>query len=181
MRGESILAKYEIGALIIRVVLGVIFFVHGLTKFQEGINETVTRFAEYGIPYAQYVAYGVGGIELLGGFFLIIGFSVRFVSALLITVMVGAIMKVKLEAGFLNGYEFNVALIAMASYLLVAGSRLLALDKLFTSEPKKKLELNLNEAIKKYRNSETQFRIGVSFFVSSNQKKRLPNAISFSL
>ncbi|RKQ16010.1 DoxX family protein [Lysinibacillus endophyticus] len=140
------LAKYEIGALIIRVVLGVIFFVHGLTKFQEGINETVTRFAEYGIPYAQYVAYGVGGIELLGGFFLIIGFSVRFVSALLIAVMVGAIMKVKLEAGFLNGYEFNVALIAMASYLLVAGSRLLALDKLFTSEPKKKARIEFKRS-----------------------------------
>mgnify|MGYP001953833133 CR=1 FL=1 len=146
MRGVSILAKYEFGALFIRVVLGVIFLLHGVTKFQEGIDVTATRFAEYGIPNAEYIAYGVGGIELLGGFFLIIGFSVRFVSALLIAIMVGAIWKVKLEAGFLNGYEFNVALIAMASYLLVAGSRLLALDKLFTDEPKKKARIEFKRS-----------------------------------
>ncbi|RUL55552.1 DoxX family protein [Lysinibacillus antri] len=132
------MVKNELGALVLRVVLGIIFFIHGLTKFQEGINVTVERFTGYNIPYAEFVAFGVGGIELIGGLFLIIGFSVRFVSALLIGVMIGAIVTVGYDKGFLGGYEFNLALIGMATYLMLAGSRLLALDKLFTSEPKKK-------------------------------------------
>ncbi|HWK24152.1 MAG TPA: DoxX family protein [Ureibacillus sp.] len=128
--------KNEVGGLVLRLVLGGIFLLHGIVKFKEGIAETITRFDGYGIPYAEVVGFGVAGIELLGGFFLIIGFSVRFVSFLLGSIMVGAIIFVKFEKGFLNGFEFNVALIAMALYLLFAGSNLMSLDKLFTEKEK---------------------------------------------
>lgn len=126
--------KNEVGALILRIVLGGIFIIHGLAKFQGGISETISRFEGYNIPYADIVGFGVAGIELIGGFFLIIGFSTRFISALLIGVMAGAIVTVKFEEGFLNGYEYNVALIGMALYLLCAGSRLMALDQLFLEQ-----------------------------------------------
>jgi putative oxidoreductase len=128
--------KNEVGGLILRLVLGGVFLLHGLVKFREGISETITRFDGYGIPYAEVVGFGVAGIELLGGFFLIIGFSTRFVSALLVGVMAGAIIFVKFEEGFLNGFEFNVALIGMALYLLIAGSNLLSLDQLFAEKEK---------------------------------------------
>ncbi|QCR32256.1 DoxX family protein [Lysinibacillus sp. SGAir0095] len=128
--------KNEVGGLVLRIVLGGIFLLHGFVKFKEGISETITRFNEYGIPYAEIAGFGVAGIEVLGGFFLIIGFSVRFVSFLLTALMVGAIVFVKFEQGFLNGFEFNVALIAMSLYLLFAGSRLMSLDQLFTEKEK---------------------------------------------
>lgn len=128
--------KNEVGGLVLRIVLGGIFLYHGFMKFKEGISETITRFHEYGIPYAEIAGFGVAGIEILGGFFLIIGFSVRFVSFLLSAVMVGAIVFVKFELGFLNGYEFDVALIAMALYLLFAGSNLMSLDQLFAEKDK---------------------------------------------
>ena len=128
--------KNEVGGFVLRLVLGGIFLLHGIMKFKEGISETITRFGEYGIPYAEIVGFGVAGIEVLGGFFLIIGFSVRFVSFLLIGIMVGAILFGKFESGFLNGYEFNVALIAMAVYLLFAGSNLMSLDQLFNEKEK---------------------------------------------
>ena len=128
--------KNELGGLVLRIVLGGIMLLHGIVKFKEGIAETVTRFNEYGIPYAQVVGFGVAGIEVLGGFFLIIGFSVRFVSFLLTGVMAGAIIFVKFESGFLNGYEYNVALIAMSLYLFFAGSSLMSLDKLFIEKEK---------------------------------------------
>ncbi len=146
MRGVHKLYKSEFGAFIIRVVLGSIFLLHGLAKFQEGIGETVKRFESYNIPYAGYASFGVAGIELLGGFFLIIGFSVRFVSALMIIIMTVAIATVKFDEGFLNGYEYNVALLAMSSYLMFAGSRLLALDKLFVADPKKKSKIEFRRS-----------------------------------
>ncbi|MDI7741318.1 DoxX family protein [Lysinibacillus fusiformis] len=128
--------KNEVGGFVLRLVLGGIFLLHGFVKFKEGISETITRFGEYGIPFNEIAGFGVAGIELLGGFFLVIGFSVRFVSLLLIGVMVGAIVFVKFETGFLNGYEFNIALIAMAVYLLFAGSNLMSLDRLFNEKEK---------------------------------------------
>lgn len=136
MWGELGLYKYEIGTLILRIVLGGIFLFHGIVKFQEGIQETISRFEGYGIPYAEIAGYGIAGIELLGGFFLIIGFSVRFVAMLMIVIMSGAIYFVKLELGFLNGFEYNVALLAMALYLVFSGSNMMALDQLLAEKEK---------------------------------------------
>lgn len=129
----------EFGGFILRIVLGVIFIFHGYAKIQEGMPVVADRFASYNIPYSNLFAYGVTILELLGGLFLIIGFSIRFFSFLFIALMVGAIVLVKLPVGFLNGYEFNVALIAMASYLLFTSNRFLALDN-FIEDGKKKKE-----------------------------------------
>ncbi|WP_332648080.1 DoxX family protein [Lysinibacillus sp. 54212] len=128
--------KNEIGACILRIVLGGIFIIHGLAKFQGGITETISRFESYNIPYAEVVGYSVVGVEVIGGFFLIIGFSTRFISLLFIAIMIGAIVTVTFEQGFLNGYEYNIALIGIALYLLLAGSRFLALDGLFIDKKK---------------------------------------------
>lgn len=136
MRGVCIMIRNEIGALILRLIVGVIFIFHGLDKLQGGITETITQFKEYSIPYAEIAGYCVVGVELIGGIFLIIGFSIRFVSLLLIVLMIGAIMTVKFEQGFLNGYEFNIAIIGIALYLLLSGNRLLALDQLFNHKKK---------------------------------------------
>lgn len=123
--------KTEIGNVIIRVVLGIIFTVHGYDKFLGGIMNVADRFEGYGIPFATVAAFGVAFIELIGGIFLILGFSTRFIATILIIIMVGAIATVHFDEGFLQGYEFNVALMAMASYLAISGSKLYALDNRF--------------------------------------------------
>ncbi|MFJ8235256.1 DoxX family protein [Ureibacillus sp. NPDC094379] len=131
------LKQNEFGTLFIRMILGAIFTIHGFEKFKEGIQETIGRFEGYEIPYAEYVAFGVAGVELIGGFFLIIGFSTRFIAALFAIIMIGAIVKVRFELGFINGYEFNLALLAMSLYLLFGGSKMMALDN-FLGQSKKK-------------------------------------------
>ena len=103
--------KYEWSTLLLRVVLGITFFVHGLVKFQGGIENTVGWFDSIGIP--GFMAYVVALIELVGGFALIIGFGTKIVSALLAIVMLGATLKVKLAVGFLGngqmaGYELDL-------------------------------------------------------------------------
>ncbi|MRG85943.1 DoxX family protein [Salinibacillus xinjiangensis] len=125
--------KFEAGTLILRVVLGLIFFIHGLDKFQGGIENTVGWFSSIGLP--GFLAYGVASVELVGGIALILGLFSRVVSGLLAITMVGAIVKVKLAVGFLGngqmaGYELDLALLAIAVFIAIQGSKGLALDQL---------------------------------------------------
>lgn len=124
--------KYEIGTLILRIVLGLTFFVHGLVKFQGGIENIVGWFESIGLP--GFLAYGVALIELVGGIALVLGLFSRVVSGLLALLMVGAILKVKLAVGFLGngqmaGYELDIAFLAMALVILITGSKAYALDQ----------------------------------------------------
>lgn len=120
--------KNEIGALILRVVLGLIFAVNGLVKFQGGIENTVGWFESINLP--GFLAYGVAGFELVGGILLIIGFATRILSAIFVILMAGAIVTAKLGIGFIGGYEFDLALMAIAAFLVIAGNRLYAVDNL---------------------------------------------------
>jgi len=121
----------EIGAFILRVVLGITFFAHGLMKFQSGLGGLAGWFQSMGLP--GFMAYAVGTIELVGGIALILGLGTRIISALLVAIMLVAILKVKLAAGFLGneqgaGYELDIALMVMAIHLTLNGSSFLALD-----------------------------------------------------
>jgi putative oxidoreductase len=131
------ITKYEVGALILRLVLGITFFIHGLAKFQGGIGNIAGWFGSMGLP--GFLAYAVAAIELVGGIALILGLGTRIISVLLVLVMLGAIIKVKLAVGFMGngkmaGYELDLALLAMAVYLGINGSQLLSLQTLFGSK-----------------------------------------------
>jgi putative oxidoreductase len=125
--------KNEIGALILRITLGAIFFIHGVVKFQGGIENTAGWFESLGLPGGT--AYGVALFEIIGGILLIIGLATRLVSALFALLMIGATVKVKLAIGFLGngqmaGYELDLAFLAIAVYLVINGSKLFSLSKL---------------------------------------------------
>ena len=125
--------KNEIGALILRITLGAIFFIHGVVKFQGGIENIVGWFESLGLPGAT--AYGVALLEIIGGILLIIGLATRLVAALFALLMIGATVKVKLAIGFLGngqmaGYELDLAFLAIAVYLVISGSKLFSLSKL---------------------------------------------------
>ncbi|MEH7238702.1 DoxX family protein [Bacillus sp. JJ1562] len=129
--------KNEIGALILRVTLGIIFFIHGLVKFQGGIENTVGWFESINIP--GFMAYVVALFEIIGGIALIIGFATRLVSILVALLMVGATITAKLPVGLLGngqmaGYELDLAFLAMAVYLAINGSKLLSIGHLLFNE-----------------------------------------------
>jgi len=124
--------KFEISAFILRVVLGITFFVHGFVKFQGGIENTVGWFSSIELP--GFLAYVVALIEVVGGLALVLGLFTRIVSILIALVMVGAIIKVKLAAGFLGngqmaGYELDVAFLVMAVSIAITGSKAFALEQ----------------------------------------------------
>ncbi|MFD2611641.1 DoxX family protein [Paenibacillus gansuensis] len=124
--------SHQLGALILRVVLGITFLVHGIVKFQGGIGNIAGWFETIGL--SGFMAYAVAGIEIAGGIALIIGLGTRVVSALFAIMMIGATLKVKLSVGFLGngqlaGWELDLAFLAIAIYLVLNGSYALSLDK----------------------------------------------------
>ncbi|WP_207789286.1 DoxX family protein [Neobacillus terrae] len=133
------LNKQEIGALILRLTLGALFFIHGFAKFQGGIENIVGWFSSMGIP--GFMAYVIAVIEILGGFALILGLGTRIISSVFVLLMIGAILKVKLAVGLLGngkmaGYELDLAFIAIALYLGINGSTFYSIDRMLFNSTK---------------------------------------------
>jgi putative oxidoreductase len=124
-----LIKNLELGSFIIRLVLGITFFVHGLMKFQGGIEHTAGFFSSVGLP--GFLAYLVAGIELIGGILLILGLGTRIIAGTFAVIMVGAIFTVKLKSGFAGGYELELALLAMSLHLLLSSNQFLAMDNVF--------------------------------------------------
>ncbi|MCR2822301.1 DoxX family protein [Lederbergia panacisoli] len=122
------LNKTEIGTLLLRIMLGLVFLANGAAKFQGGIGNTVGWFDSIGIP--GFLAYIVAIIELVGGIAIILGLGTRLVSLLFGAIMIGAIFTVKLPDGFLNGYALDLVLLVMSIYMVLNGSKLYSLGQL---------------------------------------------------
>lgn len=137
MEEERMVQKNEIGALILRITLGILFLIHGVVKFQGGIENTVGWFESINIP--GFMAYVVALLEVIGGIALIIGFATRLVSILIALLMIGATLTAKLPVGLLGngqmaGYELDLAFLAIAVYLAINGSKLLSISRLLFNE-----------------------------------------------
>jgi len=121
----------EVGILILRVYLGFAFFMHGLAKFQGGVENTAGWFDSIGIP--GFTAYIIAFVELIGGLSLIVGFGTRYISALFFIIMIVATFKVKLSSGFMgnsqgSGFELDLAYAVMSLLLVFYPTSTLSLD-----------------------------------------------------
>jgi putative oxidoreductase len=128
---------------VVRVTLGVIFLAHGSQKVLGwfggyGLKGTTGYLVSTGLPLA--LAYAVCFFEFLGGLGLVVGLLTRLAALAIITVMVGAIVKVHWPHGFFinwelapgkgHGVEANLAFIAMALACVIGGGGALSLDAL---------------------------------------------------
>lgn len=129
--------------LIIRVVLGVIFFAHGAQKVfgwfgGGGLRGTIAYFKQaLGVPAPLTVLAAL--TECLGGLAMIVGLLARPAAVGLIIVMIVAIKTVhwkngfflnwSLEPGKAHGFEMNLALIGMALAVLVGGAGAFSIDR----------------------------------------------------
>ncbi|WGV60180.1 DoxX family protein [Brevibacillus brevis] len=123
--------RFEWSALILRVIAGLTFAIHGVAKFQMGLENVAGFFGTMGLP--AFIAYLVAFLEVVGGIALILGLGTRVFAGALSVVMLGAIFKAKLAAGFMGGkggagYELDLALLAMLVALGISGSTKFALD-----------------------------------------------------
>jgi len=125
--------QIDIGLMILRVVLGVIFVAHGGQKlFVYGVEGVAGGFAQAGIPMAQLMAPLVALLELGGGLALIAGLLTRLVALGLAFTMLVAMLVVHLKGGFFNpnGIEFTLSLLASSTLFAITGGGSYSLDAL---------------------------------------------------
>ncbi|GAT64925.1 membrane protein [Planomonospora sphaerica] len=123
-----------IAFLVGRVVIGVIFLVHGWMKFSSGLSGTTAFFESVGIPLAGLAAPAVAVLEVVGGIALIVGAALPLFGTLLALNMLGAILFVHGSAGFAadkGGYEYVLALAAASLMIGFSGGGALAVDSLW--------------------------------------------------
>jgi putative oxidoreductase len=104
--------------LALRLVFGILFLVHGVSKFTQ-MAGTEQFFTKIGLPPG--VVPFVALIEILGGLSLLIGFGSRIFAFILAIDMLVAIFTAKLSMGFVGGNEFELSLIAGLVSIILSG------------------------------------------------------------
>lgn len=109
----------DLGILLIRFALALVFIVHGLAKFQ-GMPETIMFFGSLGLVSAM--AYFVATVELFGGILLLLGMFTPWTALILGVNMFFAIFLVKLGKPFLGGYEYDLTLMLVSFGVSLLGT-----------------------------------------------------------
>jgi len=120
-----------LGMTLLRVVVGIVFVMHGGQKlFFIGFRNVAGFMGSLGIPLPWLAAVVVTLVEFLGGLALILGYFARTAAALLAIVMLVAVLAVHLKHGFFApaGFEFPLTLLAANLALLLSGPGALSLD-----------------------------------------------------
>src|SRR3989454_8707280 len=119
-QGNSWTANW--GLVPLRLVVGLVFIVHGGQKlFVFGVGGAAGFMAKVGIPWPFLAAVIVIPVEILAGLALILGLGTPRAAAPLAIDMVVAILAVRLAAGFVGGYEFELTLLAASLSLALLG------------------------------------------------------------
>jgi putative oxidoreductase len=146
----------SLGLLVLRLVVGGLFVVHGYPKFFGGAGkgealddstksmlgagfvqqmeyggmESVTGFmGSLQIANPAAAAWALSLAEFAGGMALILGFKTRPAAAALAFSQLVAINKVEADKGLVGGYEFNVSLIGATTALALAGPGKISIDR----------------------------------------------------
>lgn len=119
------------GPTILRVVVGLTFFLHGWQKMQGGIDGVAGFLATLGIPAAGFFAYVVTYVEFLGGIALILGLFTHWAAKLLAIDMLVALFTVHIGNGFFvseGGVELVLILLGALIAIMASGPGLCAID-----------------------------------------------------
>jgi putative oxidoreductase len=105
-----------------RLALGSTMIAHGAQKFRGGALEQTGRFFEKaGIRPGRKMAALAGAMEIGAGILAIAGIATRPAALAVLVTQTVAVAKVERKKGFSGGFEFNLALMAIAAGLLIAG------------------------------------------------------------
>lgn len=117
--------------VLLRVVIGVIFTVHGYGKLFGGM-EQFTAFITGTLKFPALLAWAAAGVEFFGGVALILGLLTRVAALGIAIVMAVAVAKVHWPSGLTGegGYEYPLTLLCVAVSLILTGAGPLSLDRL---------------------------------------------------
>ncbi|TKC16398.1 DoxX family protein [Robertmurraya kyonggiensis] len=128
----------DIGLLLIRLVIGILFIGHGAQKLfgwfgGNGLEGTGGWFESVGIKPGYTMALLAGLVEVLGGVLFAVGLLTPIAGIMIAATMVVSIAKVHGGNGVwaqANGYEYNLTLLAVAIGIALIGPGQYALDSL---------------------------------------------------
>jgi putative oxidoreductase len=136
--GAAVGRAADLGPLFIRLGVGAVFAVHGWQKFDGGVSNFAGFLASLNVPLPEVVAWLQVLAEGVGGVLLVLGLVTRLVTLPLIGVLVGAVLLVKIDVGFVVadglGAEIDVALLAGLLGLLFTGPGRYSLDAILGME-----------------------------------------------
>jgi uncharacterized membrane protein YphA (DoxX/SURF4 family) len=81
--------------ILLRLMAGGVFFWEGILKFVY-VNQGVGRFTKLGLPFPDFTASFVGGLEIVGGLLILLGLGTRFVAVPFLIEMVVAMLSTKI-------------------------------------------------------------------------------------
>jgi putative oxidoreductase len=121
-----------LGLLVLRLALGAVMTAHGYQKLHGHLHEFSGYVGSLGIP--PWLGYVSVVTEFLGGILVIMGLFTRAAAFAIAIDMYVAIAKVNWKHGLLGagGYEFPLALAAIAFALIFFGAGSIALDAVRT-------------------------------------------------
>jgi putative oxidoreductase len=128
----------ELGLLVLRLVVGLLFAGHGAQKLfgmfgGHGLAGTAGFFEQgLGLRPGKVHATGAGAAEFFGGLLLALGLLTPLAAAALIATMAVAIATVHWSKGVWStegGYEYNAVLMAAVFAITAAGPGALSLDR----------------------------------------------------
>ena len=119
----------SLGLFLLRLVTAAVIGTHGAQKLLD-IPATQTFFENVGLPYANYLAWGVGAAEVLAAVALVFGFLTRVAGAGIAAIAISALTLVKWgfvspfvqgQAGFTGELELLLAGVGVLLLLLGGG------------------------------------------------------------
>ena len=96
--------KAPAAAMLIRLMVGGVFFTEGIQKFLHPAALGAGRFAKIGIPAPELMAPFVGGVETICGGLLLLGLFTRLAAIPLVATMLVAIFTTKIPILLGHGY-----------------------------------------------------------------------------
>jgi putative oxidoreductase len=126
--------RMALGLTLVRIIVGVVFLVHGSQKlFVFGLGGITGFFTQAGIPLPMVAAPVVTFVEFLGGIALILGVFTRIAAILLAIDMMGAIAFVHGKNGFFlpTGYEYALTMLVVNFALAIGGPGEYAIESRF--------------------------------------------------
>jgi putative oxidoreductase len=126
----------NLGLLVLRVVVGLLFAGHGAQKLfglfgGHGLKGTAGFFENLGLKPGHVHASAAGALEFGGGVLLALGLLTPVASAALIAVMTAAVATVHGPKGVWStngGYEYNLVLAVVAFALAAIGAGAWSID-----------------------------------------------------
>lgn len=121
----------DLAPFLLRVVVGIIFIMHGYQKLTGGVEGVTAFLGGLGFPLPALFAVLLIAAELGGGILLVLGVFTHWVAKILAVVALVALVTVHLQNGFFlpGGYEFILLILVAAVSLVLTGPGRYALDK----------------------------------------------------